>query len=75
MKLKSMGKVIEASSSKKKNKQRLNWIKLAEKDRIPTNAKYLNPRITFDGLNWWISVVVEYHDIIEENSNDMFEFC
>ena len=52
-------KVEGFSSSKKKNKQRLNWIKLAEKDRIPTDAKYLNPRITFDGLNWWISVGVE----------------
>ena len=63
-------KVEGFSSSKKKNKQRLNWIKLAEKDRIPTDAKYLNPRITFDGLNWWISVGVEYPDIIEENSNE-----
>ena len=63
-------KVEGFSSSRKKNKQRLNWIKLAEKDRIPTDAKYLNPRITFDGLNWWISVGVEYHDIIEENSNE-----
>ena len=63
-------KVEGFSSSKKKNKQRLNWIKLAEKDRIPTDAKYLNPRITFDGLNWWISVGVECHNIIEENSNE-----
>ena len=63
-------KVEGFSSSRKKNKQRLNWIKLAEKDRIPTDAKYLNPRITFDGLNWWISVGVECHNIIEENSNE-----
>ena len=62
-------KVEGFSSSKKRNKQRLNWIKLAEKDRIPTDAKYLNPRITFDGLNWWISVSIEYPDSIEENSN------
>ena len=63
-------KVEGFSSSRKKNKQRLNWIKLAEKDRIPTNVKYYNPRITFDGLNWWISVSIEYPDIIEENSNE-----
>ena len=43
---------------------------MAEKDRIPTDAKYLNPRITFDGLNWWISVGVECPNIIEENSNE-----
>lgn len=49
------------SNSKKKNKQKLNWIKLVEKDRIPFggNVKYYNPRITFDGLNWWISVGVD----------------
>ena len=63
-------KVEGFSSSKKKNKQRLNWIKLAEKDRIPTDAKYFNPRITFDGLNWWISVGVECSNTIEENSNE-----
>jgi len=35
---------------KNKNKQKLNWIKLAERNRIPMNSKYTNPRITFDGL-------------------------
>ena len=48
--------------SKKKNKQRLNWIKLCEKGRIPTNCKYMNPRFTFDGLHWWVSVSVEVDD-------------
>ena len=51
--------------SKKKNKQRLNWIKLCEKGRIPTNCKYMNPRITHDGLHWWVSVSVE----VDDNSN------
>ena len=48
--------------SKKKNKQRLNWIKLCEKGRIPTNCKYRNPRITYDGLHWHMSVSVELDD-------------
>lgn len=54
-------KVEGFSSSKKKNKQTLNWIRLSEKNRIPINdnVKYYNPRITFDGLNWWISVGVD----------------
>ncbi|MFY0516536.1 RNA-guided endonuclease InsQ/TnpB family protein [Lysinibacillus sp. UGB7] len=54
-------KVEGFSSSKKKNKQQLNWIRLAEKHRIPFDepVKYMNPRITFDGLNWWVSVSVE----------------
>ena len=55
-------KVEGFSESKKQNKQKLNWIKLSEKNRIPTDSKYSNPRITFDGLKWWISVGVEYED-------------
>lgn len=50
------------ADSKKANKQKLNWVRLAEHGRIPTDAKYMNPRVSFDGLNWWISVAVEYGD-------------
>lgn len=54
-------KVEGFANSKKKNRQALNWIRLAEKSRIPfgDNTKYMNPRFTFDGLNWWVSVGVE----------------
>lgn len=54
-------KVEGFSMSKKQNKQKLNWIRLAEKDRIPfgENVKYMSPRFTFDGLNWWVSVGIE----------------
>ena len=31
-------------------------IKLYEKDYIPEGLNYQNPRITFDGIDWWISV-------------------
>ena len=31
-------------------------IKLYEKDYIPEGLNYQNPRITFDGINWWLSV-------------------
>ena len=50
------------SSSRKANKQKKNWVRLAEHERIPTDVKYMNPRISFDGLNWWISVCVEFPD-------------
>lgn len=63
-------KVEGFSVSKKQNKQKLNWIKLAEKNRIPVDAKYTNPRITFDGLNWWISVGIEVHDSTDFPTND-----
>ena len=48
----------------------MNWVRLAEHGRIPTNAKYMNPRISFDGLNWWISVCVEFPDCRETLNDD-----
>ena len=53
-------KLESIAPNKRKNRQKLNWIKLAEDERIPLGAKYLNPRISFDGLNWWLSVSVEF---------------
>lgn len=37
------------SYSKKKNKQKLNWVRLSEHDRIPygDDVKYINPRVSF----------------------------
>ena len=58
-------KVEGFAISKKKNKQKLNWIKLCEKGRIPTNCKYMNPRFTFDGLHWWLSVSIETDDNLD----------
>lgn len=63
-------KVEGFATSKKKNKQKLNWIRLAEHGRIPTDCKYYNPRIKYDGLNWWITVGVEYEDCTETPSNE-----
>ncbi len=63
-------KLERFSSSRKANKQKLNWVRLAEHGRIPTDAKYMNPRISFDGLNWWISVCVEFPDCKEKLKDD-----
>ena len=63
-------KVEGFAISKKKNKQKLNWIRLAEHGRIPTDCKYCNPRIKYDGLNWWITVGVEYEDSDTFPSNE-----
>jgi len=52
-------KLEKLADSKKQNKQKINWIKLTEKNRIPLNCKYYNPRVTFDGINWWISVGID----------------
>ena len=63
-------KVEGFAVSKKKNKQKLNWIRLAEHDRIPTDCKYSNPRIRFDGLNWWITVGIGYPDPVFASKNE-----
>ena len=53
-------KLEAIATSKKHNKQGLNWFRLAEVGRIPVGVKYNQPRITFDGLNWWLSVAIEF---------------
>ena len=63
-------KLEKLSSSTKKNKAKLNWIRLAEKGRVPIDCKYSNPRVTFDGINFWISVGVEVEDILEIPNNN-----
>ena len=63
-------KVEGFTTSKKKNKQKLNWIKLAEHSRIPTDCKYTNPRIKFDGINWWITVGIECNESTDTPQSD-----
>lgn len=60
----------DSKGRSKGNRGQINWIRLAEKNRIPTDSKYTNPRITFDGLNWFISVGVEYEDCTTTLLND-----
>ena len=63
-------KVEAFSMSKKQNKQKLNWIKLYEKRKIPTDCKYLNPRFTYDGLYWYVSVSIEVDDNTDNTDNN-----
>ena len=63
-------KLEKLTTSRKANKKKFNLIKLAEKNKIPVNAKYSNPRVTFDGLNWWISVGIEYSESTENPLNE-----
>ena len=63
-------KVESFSMSKKQNKQKLNWIKLCEKGRIPTGCKYMNPRFTYDGLYWYVSIGIEVNDNTTLPSNE-----
>ena len=64
-------KLEKISDSQRKNKKKLNWIKLSEKSRIPIISEgYLNPRITFNGLNWYVSVGVELPDKTAKPTKD-----
>ena len=63
-------KLEKISNSTKKNKAKLNWVRLAEKGRIPINCKYSNPRVTFDGINFWISVGIEVEKSMEIPTNN-----
>ena len=63
-------KLEKLTDSRKQNKQKFNWIKLAEHGRIPINKKYINPRITFDGEHWWLSIGVETETIAKSLNND-----
>lgn len=62
-------KLEKIADSTKKNRAKANWIRLAEHNRIPINSKYSNPRITFDGLNWWVSVGVECEEKTQQPTN------
>lgn len=61
-------KVEGFSMSKRRNKQKLNWIRLCEKKKIPTDCKYMNPRFTYDGLYWYVSVSIK----VDDNTDNTF---
>jgi len=39
--------------------EKIGWVSLSEKNRIPEDSKYTNPRVTFDGVHWYIAVGIE----------------
>ena len=49
--------------------EKLGWVKLAQKNRVPygENIKYINPKIEYDKVNFWVSVGIE---IIDNQDND-----
>ena len=63
-------KLSKIADSRKKNSQKLNWVKLAESGRVPTDCNYLDPRVTFDGINFWISVSIEVEDAKEVSTGE-----
>ena len=49
--------------------EKVGWINLSEKARIPEDSKYSNPRVTFDGVNWFVSVGIEVEQTEAELTN------
>ena len=39
--------------------EKIGWVNLSEKNRIPEKVKYTNPRVKFDGIHWYVSVGIE----------------
>ena len=39
--------------------EKIGWVRLSEKDRIPQGVKYTNRRAKLDGVHWYISVGIE----------------
>ncbi|HKM05301.1 MAG TPA: transposase [Lachnospiraceae bacterium] len=50
--------------------EKIGWLKLSEYNRIPTNVKYSNPRVSFDGVHWFISVGIELEQEAMELTNE-----
>lgn len=63
-------KLEKLSNGRRARQQKLNWVRLAEHGRIPVGTSYCNPRVTFDGLHWWLSVGVECSQQQEMPTND-----
>ncbi len=63
-------KLENIATSKKKNKAKLNWIRLSEKNKIPTDCKYVNPHVVYDGIDWFICVGIEFENNKEIHINE-----
>lgn len=49
--------------------EKVGWIQISEIGRIPMNVKYTNPRISFDGKYWYVSVGIEHSQSKGENTD------
>lgn len=61
---------IEKLSPDPKKAKTFNWVKTAERNRLPVGGKALSARVTYDGLNWWLSAVFECPDSQEIPTGD-----
>ena len=52
-------KLEKIANNQKSNRLVLNWISMAEKNRIPKNVNYYNPRVKLEGDRFYIVVSVD----------------
>ena len=52
-------KLEKIANNQKENRRVLNYVSLAERNRIPLNCKYYNPRIILDGDKFFVVVSVD----------------
>ncbi|APR02442.1 transposase, IS605 OrfB family (plasmid) [Clostridium botulinum] len=52
-------------TDKKVMLETIGWMNIAERNKIPTNCKYLNPRISFDGIRFWLSIGCVVEDVAD----------
>lgn len=48
--------------------EKVGWTKTSE--QLPMGVKYINPRITYDGVNWYISVGIEAEQCIVQLTDE-----
>lgn len=64
-------KLDKLSLSKKANKVKFNYVRISNKHKIPKYLKsYINPTVSFDGFNWYITIGINIEDISQHNYND-----
>ena len=64
--------VTGKGKAKSKHAQKICQVKLARRDYIPfgDDIKYSNPRVKYDGENWWLTVGVETPESTKIPTND-----
>ncbi|KNF09573.1 IS605 transposase, OrfB family [Gottschalkia purinilytica] len=55
--------------SKKVLIEKVGWVKTSE--QVPMNVKYTNPRVSFDGKYWYLSVGIEKENPVVELTNEI----
>ena len=53
-----------------KHAQKICKVKLARKGYIPVGVKYYNPKVKYDGMDWWLTVGVEIADSTKKPTNN-----